>query len=76
MQVRFICPWCGGVEQITNDGLDDKHCVWTYCKCRRRSIRVVFNTLACLSCKVSHECQVPKVVPLPGKTLKQLRKQK
>ena len=81
MQLRFICPHCGRVEQVSKD-LDGQvvigwPCVMTSCNCglRNRYINVVLDAVRCLSCNHSETCSAPKVFPFKG-TLKQIKKKR
>jgi|WetSurMetagenome_2_1015567.scaffolds.fasta_scaffold06458_7 hypothetical protein len=81
MQLRFICPHCGRVEQVTKDWEGQVvigwPCIFTYCSCgmRNKGIRVVVDVIRCLSCKESLTCVVEKTFPFKG-TLKQIKKKR
>jgi hypothetical protein len=81
MQIRFICPHCNRVEQVSRD-LEGQvvigwPCIHTNCSCglRHRYINVVLDAVRCLSCNHSENCKAPKVFPFKG-TFKQIKKKR
>lgn len=81
MQLRYICPHCGRVEQTTKDTIGQVTlgwpCVHTACSCglRNRYVNVIIDAIRCLACFHSDACKTPKVFPFKG-TLKQIKKKR
>ena len=76
MQLRFICPHCNRVEQVTVSEEINWPCAHANCACglRNRYVNVVLDAVRCLSCRMTEECVSPKVLPIKGTFKKQKKK--